>query len=183
MAARKSEAEAFGHMATQAPQPMQAAASMARSAASLGTRMALPSGALPVDDGNEAAGGDHAVERAAVHHQVLDHRERARAPRLQVQLVAVLEVAHVKLAERGAGLRPVRDAVDHAAAHAADALAAIVVERHRLFALGDEVLVEHVEHFEERHVLVDVGHLVAHHAALIVRVLLPPDVEDDSHYL
>ena len=43
-----SAAEAFGHAATQAPQPMQAAASMARSASSLGTRIVLPSGALPV---------------------------------------------------------------------------------------------------------------------------------------
>ena len=48
MAATKSEAEALGQAATQAPQPMQAAASMARSAFSLGTGMALPSGAQPV---------------------------------------------------------------------------------------------------------------------------------------
>jgi len=41
-------AEALGQAATQAPQPMQAAASMARSASVLGTGMALPSGALPV---------------------------------------------------------------------------------------------------------------------------------------
>ena len=42
-------AEALGQAATQAPQPMQAAASMARSAFGFGTRIALPSGALPVD--------------------------------------------------------------------------------------------------------------------------------------
>ncbi len=44
----KSAAEAFGQAATQAAQPMQAAASMARSAASLGTRIEFASGALPV---------------------------------------------------------------------------------------------------------------------------------------
>ena len=30
--------------------------------------------------------------------------------------------------------------------------AAIVIERHRLLALGDQVLVQDVEHFQERHV-------------------------------
>ena len=75
-----------------------------------------------------------------------------RAPRLQVQLVAVLEVAHVELAQRGAAAAAVRHAVDHAAAHAADALAAIVVEGHRVLALGDQLLVQHVEHLQERHV-------------------------------
>jgi hypothetical protein len=44
----KSIAEALGQAATQAPQPMQAAASMAWSASVLGTGIALPSGALPV---------------------------------------------------------------------------------------------------------------------------------------
>ncbi len=48
LAETKSMAEAFGQAATQAPQPMQAAASMARSAFSLGTGMALASGALPI---------------------------------------------------------------------------------------------------------------------------------------
>ena len=48
LAAVNSMAEAFGHAATQAPQPMHAAASMARSALALGTGMALPSGAPPV---------------------------------------------------------------------------------------------------------------------------------------
>lgn len=49
MAAVKSIAEALGHAATQAPHPMQAAASIAMSASALGTGMALPSGAEPVE--------------------------------------------------------------------------------------------------------------------------------------
>ena len=60
-----------------------------------------------------AAGRDDAVESAAVHHKILQDRERPRAPRLQVEFVAVLEVPHVKLAHRGAWQRAVRDAVDH----------------------------------------------------------------------
>ena len=48
MAPTKSIAAAFGQAATQAPQPMQAAASMASSACSRGTGIALASGAAPV---------------------------------------------------------------------------------------------------------------------------------------
>jgi hypothetical protein len=43
-----SAADAFGHIATHAPQPMHAAASIARSDSGLGTGIALPSGAEPV---------------------------------------------------------------------------------------------------------------------------------------
>ena len=43
---------------------------------------------------------------------------------------------------------------------AADALAAVVVERDRLAALLDQALVEHVEELEERHVGADVVDLV-----------------------
>jgi hypothetical protein len=39
-----------------------------------------------------------------------------------------------------------RDAVYHHPAHATNALAAVVVKRHRLLALRDELLVEYVEH-------------------------------------
>ena len=45
----KSAEEALGQAATQAPQPMQAAASIARSAVSLPMRWVLPSTAFPVD--------------------------------------------------------------------------------------------------------------------------------------
>jgi hypothetical protein len=80
----------------------------------------------------------------------------AGAPRLDVDRVAVLEVPHVQLAGGGGPLRAVRHAVDHHAAHAADALAAVVVERDRLLAVERSALVEHVEHLEERHVRGDV---------------------------
>ena len=44
---------------------------------------------------------DDAIERAAIHHQILDHRKRPRAPRLEHQLLAVLEMPHAELAHRG----------------------------------------------------------------------------------
>ena len=47
--------------------------------------------------------------------------------------------------------------VDIKRAHAADTLAAVVVEYNRLFAFFNELLVEHIKHFEEaaagRHVV------------------------------
>ena len=134
MAAVNSMADAFGQAATQAPQPMHAAASKAASASGLGTRMRCASGAAPVGAVMKPPDCDDAVERAAVDDEVLDHREGRGAPRLDVDLVAVLEVAHVELARGGRPLGPVGDAVDDHAAHAADALAAVVVEGDGLLA-------------------------------------------------
>jgi len=48
LAATKRLADAFGQAATHAPQPMHAAASIARSASALGTGSVLASAALPV---------------------------------------------------------------------------------------------------------------------------------------
>ena len=83
---------------------------------------------------------DDAVERAAIDDQVLDHRERRRAPGLDEDLVAVAEMAQVELAGRGGPHGAVGDAVDHHAARAADALAAVVVERDRLLAGNDRAV-------------------------------------------
>ena len=78
MAAVKSWPAPFGHAATHAPQPMHAAASIAASAASLGTGITLASRRRAGGRGDEAAGLDDAVERAAVDDEVLDDRERRR---------------------------------------------------------------------------------------------------------
>ena len=45
----------------------------------------------------------------------------------------------------------VRDAIDHEAAGATDAFAAIVLEGDWLFALFNQTLVEHVEALQHRH--------------------------------
>ena len=91
-------------------------------------------------DGDESAAGDDAIERAAVDDQILDDRKRFCAPRFEVQNVAVLEVAHVELANRRCRLRTVRDAVDHESARTANSFAAIVIESDRFFALRDRDL-------------------------------------------
>ena len=96
-------------------------------------------------------------------------------------VVAVGELAHVELAGGGALLGAVGLAVDHQAAGAADALAAVVVERDRLLALVDQALVDDVEHLEERHVVADAAALVGLEAARIVRAVLAPDLEGEVH--
>ena len=87
---------------------------------------------------------------------------------------AVLELAHVDLAGRGALAGTVGLSVDVQRAHAADTLAAVVVEGHRLLALVDEIVVQDVEHFEERGVGRNVLHLVALESAFGFSVLLTP---------
>src|SRR5947209_6568861 len=127
-------------------------------------------------DGDVAAGLDDLVERAAVDDEVLDDREGARAPRLDADFVAVAEVAHVQLAGGGAADRAVRDAVDHHAARAADAFAAIVFEMDRLLAALGQLFVDDVEHLQKRRVGADTFRLVGDEFAVRGARGLPPDL-------
>jgi hypothetical protein len=81
------------------------------------------------------SGRDNAVECAAIHHQVLDHGKCPGSPRLDIQLLAVLEMPHAELANGCGGQRSMRDSVDHESARSATSLAAIVLECDRIFAL------------------------------------------------
>jgi hypothetical protein len=94
-------------------------------------------------------------------------------------VIAVGELPHVQLTRRGAALRAVGLPVDHHPARAADALAAVVVERDRLVAVQDQALVDDVEHLEERHVGAHAGHVVGLERAEHVRARLPPGLERD----
>ena len=101
----------------------------------------------------------------------------ARPPRLDDDLVAAAEHAHVQLARGGAALRTVGLTVDHQRARATDALAAVVVEDDRILALLDQPLVEDVEQLEERRLVADLGDLVRLEPALFVGAVLAPDLE------
>ena len=107
-------------------------------------------------DRRVAAGLDDAVERAAIDDQVLDDGNAFARHGSRIDAVAVLEAPHVQLAHGRAGIRPVRDAVDQEAARAADPLAAVRIERDRIFPSGDQPFVDDVEHLEEGHVGRDV---------------------------
>jgi len=76
LAETKSIALAFLQAATQAPQPMHCAASIARSASPFADREGVGVGRGPGAGGDEAAGLLDLVERGAVGNEILDHRER-----------------------------------------------------------------------------------------------------------
>ena len=67
--------------------------------------------------------------------------------------------------------------VDVERAHAADALAAVVVEHERLLAFLNELLVQNVEHLEERCIIGDVLHLACVKMALGFRSVLTPEFQ------
>ena len=124
-----------------------------------------------------AAGGDDAVECGTVDDEVAEDGEGFGAPRFEVQLVAVVEVAEGELAYGGFRERAVGDAVDHEAAGTADAFATIVLEGDGVFAFENQIFVQHVEGFEHRHVGVEPRLWVADHAAGLGSRRLAPDVK------
>ena len=132
---------------------------------------------------DEPARLDDTVEGRTVHDEVPDHRDGLRAERFDHDRVAVLEGPHVELTGRRRLHGTVGAPVDHHPAGAADALAAVVVERDGVLPLRDQLLVEHVQHLEERHVGRDVLHGIDLEAPGVLGVLLAPDFEREIHYL
>ena len=104
----KSAAEAFLQAATQAPQPMHCAASIAVSATSLATGMALASGADPVLTDDVAAGRDDAVEGAAIDDQVLDDGKAVARQGSTVIVSPSLKRRMCSWQTRAAAIGPVR---------------------------------------------------------------------------
>ena len=74
-----------------------------------------------------------------------------------------------------------RYAIDHESAHPANSLAAIVVERDRLFAPIHQAFIQDIQHLQKRHVRIDVVGLIANRSAGVAGRLLPPHVQDQSH--
>ena len=105
----KSIAEAFWQAATQAPQPMHAAASMARSAScfGMGMRVARPARRRCATEMKPPACWMRSKARA-VDDQVLEHGKGAGAERLDDDGLAVREMPHVKLAGRRRAIGAVR---------------------------------------------------------------------------
>src|SRR5207249_946036 len=131
--------------------------------------------------GDESAGLNDAIERAAIDDEVLDDRKCARPPRLDADHVAVFEMAHVQLTGSRSAHRSVSDSIDHHSARSADALAAIVLEVNRLLPFLDQLLVDDVEHFEEGGIRTDVARLVLHKAAFAVAGALSPAMQRQIH--
>src|SRR5215472_2019495 len=81
-----------------------------------GNRVAI--GRAACGSGNKSTGGDDAVEGAAVDREILHNRECFGAPGLKINHIAIFEVAHVQLANRGALESAMSLAIDHETAHA-----------------------------------------------------------------
>jgi hypothetical protein len=107
--------------------------------------------------------------------------KRLGPPGLDGDGVAVLEAAHVQLAGGHVAVRPVRASVDEHAALATDAFAAVVFIGDHLFVAQDELLVEVVECFQERHVFVQTVYFVFFKGAFGLWAVLPPYAECDFH--
>ena len=141
--------------------------------------------------GNAACGGadvasrlDDFVEGRAVDNQVADDGERLGTPWLNPNLVAIFELAHVKLASGHAIIIAVWPTVDIEAAHTADAFATVVVEADGMRdAVIDEVFVQDVEHLKERAVGRDALYGIGLEMALGTGVFLSPDMECEVHSL
>ena len=71
--------------------------------------------------------------------------------------------------------------VYHKATRTTDALTAVVFKRDGFLALPDQLFVDHVEHFQERHVLADVAGIVTYHAARGCGICLPPNMQGQVH--
>ena len=134
--------------------------------------------------GDTARGGadvaaclDDLVEGGAVHHQVADNREGFGTPRFNPNVIAVLELPHVKLAGGDAIVVAMGTTVDIESAHAADAFAAVVVEAYGMRdVVVDEPFVQDVEHLKERTVRRDVVDGVGLEMAFGTCVLLSPNM-------
>ena len=124
-------------------------------------------GRAPGSDRDVAPVLDDAIEGAPVDDEILDDRERARAPRLDGEAIPVPEVPQVKLAGRRRGHRAVGPPVDPEAAGPANPFAAIVVERDWVLACGREHFVGDVDPPNECHSGVDAVGLAGFEAAYI----------------
>ena len=113
-----------------------------------------------------------------VEGTVLDESGKIRVTWFNQPWVAdqLAERTQVQLARGRGALRPMGPAVDHHAARPADSLAAIVVERDRLLAAPEQLLVQDVEQLEKRHVGAGVRHIVPHEGPGGAGAGLPPYV-------
>ncbi len=90
-----------------------------------------------------------------------------RAPGFDDDGVAILVMPHVQLADRVRSLRAVGDAIDHKAAHATNALAAVMIKSNWLITCQGELVVEQIKHLQEGGIGADVIQLVVHQTDLL----------------
>src|SRR5690349_4525780 len=75
----------------------------------------------------------------------------------------------------------VRTSIDVHGACATDAFPAVVIECNRVLSFMNEPLIQHVEHFQERHFRRNVLHLIGLESSFVLAVLLPPHFQCEVH--
>ncbi len=85
----------------------------------------------------------------------------------------------MQLTSGGAALVAMGLSVDHERARAADAFTTVMVEHHGFLTLGDETLVQDIEHLKERGFVADLLDRVVLEVAGIVRAFLAPDAQGE----
>src|SRR5262245_3919992 len=130
---------------------------------------------------NESTGLHNAIQRAAIHYQIFHKRERSDSKRLNCDRRAVAKLSHVKFAHRARMIGSLWFTVDRERAGAANAFAAIGVERDWFLSVSDQSLIENVEHFEKRRVRRNVTHFVIDDFAWRLSIFLAPDFEFEIH--
>ena len=130
---------------------------------------------------NETTGSDNAVESGTVHGAVTDNRECGGAPRFDHDGIAILELAHVKLAGSYRMVRTVRHSVDDQGTHSANSFAAVVIKGKAFLSLLHFAIVHDVEHFQERHIRGNAVDIDRFELAFGLGVLLTPNLESQMH--
>ena len=101
---------------------------------------------------NKATGLDDAVKRPTIHHQVFDDGEGVGTPRLNRDVVAILEFAHMELAGGGGELTAMCQPVNHHATRTTNPFPTIMIESDWFFTFRNQLLVQDIKHFQEGHV-------------------------------
>jgi hypothetical protein len=93
--------------------------------------------------------------------------------------IAIFEMPHMELTQGGAFQGSMRTTVDHRAAHAANAFAAVVVKSDGLLAGQRELFVDHIEHFQKGHIGGDIADAMGFKMPFLLGSVLTPDFEGE----
>ena len=140
------------HAATQAPQPMHAPRPWRSRRHPAWMGMLLASGAWPVLTETKPPA---AMMRSKALRSTTRSLMTGNAEARHGSIVIVSPSLNLRMWSWHTvppRIRPVRHAVHHEPARAADALAAVGIERNRILAGANQRVVDDVEHLEERHV-------------------------------
>ena len=125
---------------------------------------------------------DDFVESRTVNHKVFDDGEGLGTPWLYPDFVAVVEMTHKELAGGYTVVIAMGTAVDVKSTHTTNSFTTVVVETDRVgYLVGDQLLVEDVEHLKERTVGRDVVNLIGLKTAFGLCVLLTPNMQSEIH--